>query len=476
VLDTSVAAGREFDFQVILQASGLSEAATVDAIDELVTAGLIIPQDSFRFSFDHHLTMEVALREVSELRHRLLHRRVAEALENIYREQLAEYAGLLAWHFQEGNAPDRAAPYAFQSGKQAARLAAWNEAISFYEAALDGFHGSQRLPVLIALGEALDRFGQYVQATEAYREAISILSAPESKILQNKTRLALARSLLPQARFDEAIDQARDVLGSGDRNNRVTAEVIWGTALSIEGADLKEAKMHLYAARYLWEQSDEREPLSLAQIQFELGSLTAQQGDLELAVQYYRESLTAASQSELEESIAQRILAYNNLAYHLHLLNEPTASDYARSGLELAKEKGVMALQAYLQSTLGEIALADDLFDEAENYFNSGMQIAESFGIKERIAGLTANLGLVAIKQNQTSLAIYRLSKALGLADSLGTRHLSAQIRIWLAPYLPREQALRHLAEARGLVESSGRQRLLDEVNRLENLINDQQT
>ncbi|MBP1693874.1 MAG: transcriptional activator domain, partial [Chloroflexi bacterium] len=126
VLDTSVAAGREFDFQVILQASGLSEAATVDAIDELVTAGLIIPQDSFRFSFDHHLTMEVALREVSELRHRLLHRRVAEALENIYREQLAEYAGLLAWHFQEGNAPDRAAPYAFQSGKQAARLAAWN--------------------------------------------------------------------------------------------------------------------------------------------------------------------------------------------------------------------------------------------------------------------------------------------------------------------------------------------------------------
>ena len=476
VLDASVAAGRDFDFQIVLLASGLSEAATVDAIDELVAAGLIISQAPFHFSFDHHLTMEVALEEVGELRHRLLHRRVAEALESIHREQPGEIAGLLAWHFQEGNAPEKAAPYAFQAGKEASKLAAWNEAISFYETALNGFRGAQRLPVLIALGEALDRFGQYVRSTEAYREAIALMETHNAKNLRDKTKIALARTLLPQARFNEAIDQAREVLSDGDLNEAVTAEVIWGTALSIEGADLEEAKAHLHAARNLWEHSDDCEPLTLAQIKFELGSLTAQQGDLQLAVQYYRESLTAASQSGLEESVVQRILAYNNLAYHLLLLNDPTALGYANKGLELAREKGVMAMQAYLMSTLGEIALANDSIEEAEKYFNAGMQIAESFGIQERVAGLTANLGLIALKQDQIPLAIHLLSRALGLAESLGTHHLSAQIRIWLVPHLPRDQALQHLAEARVLVESSGRQRLLDEIISLEKIISDQES
>ena len=66
--------------------------------------------------------MEVAYREVGEPRHRLLHRRVAEAIEQVYgRQRLDDVAGLLASHFAEGNQPERAAPYAFRAGQLAAR-------------------------------------------------------------------------------------------------------------------------------------------------------------------------------------------------------------------------------------------------------------------------------------------------------------------------------------------------------------------
>jgi len=115
VLDAAVAQGREFDFDVVAQAAGMSENAALDALDELQEGGLVIPLRGRMLRFDHPLTMEVAYRDVGELRHRLLHRRVAEALERIYLNHTEQVAGQLAWHFSEGEAPQRAARYAFAS-------------------------------------------------------------------------------------------------------------------------------------------------------------------------------------------------------------------------------------------------------------------------------------------------------------------------------------------------------------------------
>jgi len=78
-------------------------------------------------------------------------------------------------------------------------------------------------------------------------------------------------------------------------------------------------------------------------------------------------------------------------------------------------------------------------------------------------------LALVSIKRGQTALAIHRLSTALARADALGTRHLAAQIRIWLAPLLPPAEGRATLAEARALAESGNRTRLLEQITRLEN-------
>jgi hypothetical protein len=125
-------------------------------------------------------------------------------------------------------------------------------------------------------------------------------------------------------------------------------------------------------------------------------------------------------------------------------------------------------MQPYLLSTLGEIALADGDLDTAEQKFEAGLALAERLAMPERVAGLTANLGLVAQRRGQHDLAIHRLSTALAQADALGTLHLAAQIRLWLAQLLPSQEARRRLAEARLIAETSGRGRLLEEAHRLE--------
>ena len=119
VLDVAVAVGREFDLDIVARASGLSESAVLDALDELRATALVAPigsaegqHNGLRYGFDHTLTMEVAFREIGEARHRLTHRHVAEAIEQLHAHDLDAVAGLLASHFAEGDAPERAAQYA----------------------------------------------------------------------------------------------------------------------------------------------------------------------------------------------------------------------------------------------------------------------------------------------------------------------------------------------------------------------------
>jgi DNA-binding SARP family transcriptional activator len=471
VLDVAVVVGRVFDFDVVQRASGLSESAALDALDELRTAGFVSPVEGWQFSIDHILTMEVAWREVGEVRHRMIHRRVAETLEKMHRHP-DEIAGLLAFHYAEGYALPQAAPYAFRAGKQAARLAAWREAIGFYELALDGTTESQKFEIYMALGEVQESGGESLQASESYRTALT-LSLKDldrrdgDRTRLDRARLALGRSLLTQGRFQEVISLAQEVLTGKQPENEFPAEFQWGAALSIEGADLQSAVEHLHRAETLAHRAEDTSQMAL--VTFELGSIAAQQGDLPTAITRYRQALEMANEIEDETAFQWQALANNNLAYHLHLMGKrETARDHAQAGLHIAETRGLLPLLPYLYSTCGEIALAESNLDAAEENFKRGLELAQRLNNPERIAGLTANLGLVARQQKKIPLAIHRLSSALTRADTLGIHHLAAQIRIWLAPLLPPDEAHATLTEARAIAEQGGRRGLLEQITRLQ--------
>jgi DNA-binding SARP family transcriptional activator len=467
VIDTAVAVGRVFSFDVVARAAALSETAALDAINELRAARLIEPLPDGRFQFDHSLTMEVAYREVGEPCHRALHRRVAETLEALNRDRLDEVAGLIAWHFIEGGAPERAAPYALRAGRHAASVAAWTEATAFYEQALVAMPQSQRFNALMSLGEALLTGGRAAQATERFRESLALARTPTEA---RQARLSLARSLAPQGRYAEMIETVRGLEYADDYNVRVTALFLWGTALSLEGSDLAGAALRLREAARLLSSQPAPDRVALAQVRFELGGVAAQQGDLLTALACYREALAVADKAAHDPAATTwRILARNNLAYHLHLLgNLDEAERWVAEGLRLANEYGTPGLQPYLLSTQGEIALARGDLAAAEASFMAGLTLARQIELPERIAGITANLGLVAMRRGQTALAVHYLSTALAHADTLGTRHLAAQIRIWLAPLLPPDEARAVLAVARTLASNGERRLLLAEIDRLE--------
>jgi DNA-binding SARP family transcriptional activator len=467
VLDAAVAIGREFEFEIVARVAALSDNAALDALDELRQARLIHLNPHHRFVFDHSLTMEVAYQEVGELRHRLLHRRVAASLESLHSERLEEMAGLIAEHYAEGDQPEQAAKYARLAAERAMRLAAWKSAIAFYRQALVSAPAADRPLLLVALGGALVRSGEPAAGDATLREALRLPETLRQTDLLVDALQGLAEALILQGHYGAVAELAQRFIDDPRPPVRIVAYFSWGAALSLEGLDLTAAAHRLGQAQA--EFADARLPHALeAQIEFELGNIDAQQGRLDGAVAHYTRALALARTVANDDGLRAMILAYNNLAYHLHLQDDPRALGYAQTGLTLARERGLLTLLPYLASTLGELALAQGDTASAEASFSLGLAHAQRLAHPERIAGLTANLGLVAQARGQTDLAVHRLSSALAQADAIPSRFLGAQIRLWLAPLVPSVAAQALLTEARTAIHTANYTRLLPQLESCE--------
>jgi Tfp pilus assembly protein PilF len=306
-----------------------------------------------------------------------------------------------------------------------------------------------------------------------FRRALNLAKTGQGQVNEGVLHLNLAAALLLENRFDEVLALAEEIRTTNRPEYAANATYLCGVALSHSRSDLAGAIAHIQSAEALLGQPGrEAHPaegvVSLHQIKFELGNIFARRGDLPEAIQQYRAGLEVTRSLEDDTVVLAHILFLNNLAYHLHLLHDPSAAEYVQQGLALAQEKGILSTLPYLWSTQGEIALAQNDLLTAEQYFNEGLSLAQQFSVPERIAGLTANLGLVAHQRGQRRQARDYLSTALAQSEELNLRYLAVQIRLWLVPLLPPAKGQIYLAAARSVAEQDGYERLLAETARLE--------
>jgi tetratricopeptide (TPR) repeat protein len=135
VVDLAAVVGREFEFALLERATGLTGAEAAAAMDEAVRRR-VLRSTGARFDFGHDWIREVATAEISPPRRRVLHARIAKALETVHAADLDAHALALGLHFQAGEVWDRAVTYLRKAGAQAIARAAYREAIACFERAL----------------------------------------------------------------------------------------------------------------------------------------------------------------------------------------------------------------------------------------------------------------------------------------------------------------------------------------------------
>ncbi len=121
LLQSAAVIGREFSEPVLARAAALADGELEPALRALIAAEFLFEQELYPeavYAFKHPLTQEVAYNSQLGERRAAVHRRVAEALQELYADKLDERSAVLSQHWEAAGDPLTAARWS-------ARAAAW---------------------------------------------------------------------------------------------------------------------------------------------------------------------------------------------------------------------------------------------------------------------------------------------------------------------------------------------------------------
>ncbi len=226
LLAMAAAIGRTFNYRVLAAASDLPETEVVSILESWLAQGLVVERAN-GYDFSHDKIREVAYRELSRARRRLVHRKIAEALT---RQDASNFnhPARLAHHFANSDQPQRALPYLIQAGEMALAVRSYGDAREFgvqamrllrSERAHDETHHIERVDLNLQLATAYAFSGEIDRALPILQEAerLALALRDEKQLGRIFRRSAQLLWLRNQSRLAE--DYARRLLRNAEEQN-----------------------------------------------------------------------------------------------------------------------------------------------------------------------------------------------------------------------------------------------------------------
>ena len=360
------------------------------------------------YAFKHNLERETLYRLTNRSRMRTLHRRVGEWLEFHGEEDAEAHIEMLAQHFEEGGAPDRAARYYVSAGDRARARYANAKASEYYARGLELLGDADpRIRV-----EALHHYGDVLQLAGRNDEALSAFGE----------MLNMAWCLDLKAK-------------GGAAHNRI------GRLYRAIG-HLDQAMRHLGTGHALFDADGDRR--GQASSLDDIGKVHWMRGDYSSAERFMLKALELRRELDDVRSIA---LSQNNLG--LVYQDSGRFSEAQRAfeeALLLRQEIGDRPGIAQTLNNLGTIHQDDGAHERAIEVYEEALRVAREVGDRMREAVILTNLGESHYRLERPQQAIEVLERAEALSSSLGDRILEGEI-------------LRGLAKANMLVHEFGNAR-----------------
>jgi DNA-binding SARP family transcriptional activator/predicted ATPase len=252
--------GRLFTVDVLIAASELGDLAVVERLDELWRRKVVREQAN-GYDFSHDKLREVIYQEISPMRRRHLHGRVAQALEHLNATRLPELAGELAAHYEHAGNWLRAAVCTHQAAAVAHKLHAHQDAIRYLR---HGLELAEQLPdsdeskqIRLELLTYLSFLLMETQGTASAEvmhiyEQARTLNGKMTAVPDNLTLLhAMTTSHRVHADFTTALELATQLLYLAqqrqDAEHLVSARFQLG-AIYFATGELSQARTHLEAS------------------------------------------------------------------------------------------------------------------------------------------------------------------------------------------------------------------------------------
>lgn len=145
ILTLAAVAGRQFDFVLLQLLTNFDEQQLLQVMKELVSAQLVVEVSSEQFAFRHALTRRAIYTQLLARERSILHRTIAETLEQLSSTTLDARLEDLAYHFYQARDWQKTVGYAQRAGEKALRLYAHRATIDYFTWTLDALdHLSQK--------------------------------------------------------------------------------------------------------------------------------------------------------------------------------------------------------------------------------------------------------------------------------------------------------------------------------------------
>jgi DNA-binding SARP family transcriptional activator len=246
---TAVAAviGREFEFALLQRAAGLSEEETAGGVEELVRRRVLHGVGE-RFDFTHDWIREVAAARILAPRRKLIHRRVAEAIETRYATDLRAHELSLGLHYRSAEVWDQAAEQLFKAGCAAGKERAANrEAVACFDASLqclrslpeDRERSERVIDTIIEQEASLMGLGEFRRSLTGLREAEVLARGLGDRIRLGWILGRFAYNLGSMGELAGAIENAEQArligIETGDTRAHVSSNVMLARAYYARG-------------------------------------------------------------------------------------------------------------------------------------------------------------------------------------------------------------------------------------------------
>ena len=392
LLQLAAVIGRQFDLHLLATLSpttDLTQWLTLGAEVALFE----VQENQWRFS--HDKLREAVLADLPQGEHKLLHRQVAETIEQTYSGDETRNEQLMS-HWRNAGEIARELPYILKVAREVPHgRSSFQYALELIARGLSLAAQIQDIPtqleLVIVQSSMYHELGEYAAAQQCLEQALPQIQALGLYKLEHKAHYNLSRIAWQLGNHQMMVDQANQ-----------------SYVLSRETGNMA----------------------GLVNSLNQLGLAYDSSGDIAKARDYYRQCLELARQIEDNRFTA---IALNNIGEGFTDEGDyVSACQYYLDAYEIDQHRGDRHGMAIQLANLGNNALARGSWSEARQYLEESIQIERDFDLGTWLGLALNSMAMVELIAGNHQAAEDCVMENLILADTLGSRLHKPEALLWL--------------------------------------------
>jgi adenylate cyclase len=440
ILSVASVEGETFTAQVVAQVLQMEERMLLRRLgQELARQHRLVmeqeevrigPRPICRFKFSHVIVQNYLYQQLGLGERRLLHGKVAAALESCYGQRADEFAVQLAHHHDRAGHDGCALHYFIRAAENAQRVYANNEAYTHYTRAIEVAERVSLEAVSLAKlyrgrGLACERLGEFQGARADHEAILRIARAAGERCAEWRALLDLGRLWasrdygLARDYFEQALALARRM----DDAAILAGSLNWMGNWHANAEDPLKAIEHHQAALEIVEQLGCQQDLANTLDLLGLAQLLG--ADLTASVRTYDRAIALCRELDDRPRLVTGLIARSvSVSLLMMLASVPaTAPSDALDGfgeaMRIAREIDSPADEAWAHWALGLLHTVQGRFGPALEVIQSGLRIASKIGHREFEWANRWALGVLYVELLASEEARQQLEEALTLAGEL---------------------------------------------------------